>query len=222
MRCFLTGLGPLAVLLVVLVACSGGGPSSEAPAAESSEPVAANADTAVETPADRWWASWRALCGKAYAGRLASEDPVDAEFGEQTMVMHVRRCAEDRIEVPFHVGEDRSRTWVLTRAADGIQLQHDHRHEDGSEDVVTLYGGRTVDGGTATSQDFPADDRSKVLFEANDLTASVANVWTLEIVPGERVSYILRRPQRHFQVDFDLAAPVEPPPAPWGHEAIDG
>ena len=49
--------------------------------------------------------------------------------------MHVRECSEDAIRIPFHVGEDRSRTWVVTRTANGLRLKHDHRHEDGSEEL---------------------------------------------------------------------------------------
>jgi len=188
-------------------------------------------------PIDDWWSHLSALCGKAFDGRMVSSDPVDAAFAEQTMTMHVRLCEERRLEIPFNVGENRSRTWVLTRSGEGVRLQHDHRHEDGSEDEVTLYGGSSqatdgqatdgagVDGegpasqdsGTALARHFPADPYSKRLFEAHGLEVSVENVWTMELVPGERFSYILRRPERHFQVDFDLTHEVEPPPAPWGH-----
>ncbi|MEM9294123.1 MAG: hypothetical protein AAGD01_20770 [Acidobacteriota bacterium] len=148
---------------------------------------------------------------------MTSDDAVDADLAGQAMVMHVRRCSEDRIEIPFHVGEDRSRTWVLTQLEDGLQLQHDHRHEDGSEDVVTLYGGRTAEAGSQVVQYFPADEYSKELFTSNGLDASVANTWSVEIEPGKRFSYILRRPERHFQADFDLSVSVPEPPTPWGH-----
>ncbi|HVS13716.1 MAG TPA: hypothetical protein VMV46_07320, partial [Thermoanaerobaculia bacterium] len=120
-------------------------------------------------------------------------------------------------EIPFHVGEDRSRTWVVSRTETGLELKHDHRHEDGTEDAVTWYGGHTDSPGTEVAQLFPADEHSKELFAEHDLPQSVANVWSFELVAGERFSYLLRRPGRHFQVDFDLTEPVEPPPAPWGH-----
>jgi hypothetical protein len=38
----------------------------------------------------------------------------------------------------------------------------------------------------------------------------------MELVAGERFSYALRRPGRHFQVEFDLRQAVPPPPPPWG------
>ena len=54
-----------------------------------------------------------------------------------------RSCDLAEIRIPFHVGEDRSRTWVMTPTSVGLRLKHDHRHEDGSEDEVTQYGGDT-------------------------------------------------------------------------------
>ena len=200
----------LVVCLLTVVACAG---DSAAPPPEEPQPEVVEA-----LPLDVWWSHLTALCGNAYAGALTSEDPVDAGFAAQSMTMHVRRCEERRLEIPFHVGKNRSRTWLLTRTERGLRLQHDHRHEDGSEDTVTLYGGHTEAPGTEIAQHFPADAYSRELFEAEALAASVANVWSMEIVPGQRFSYILRRPERHFQVDFDLTRAVDPPPAPWGYD----
>jgi hypothetical protein len=133
--------------------------------------------------------------------------------------MHVRGCEDParRIEIPFHVGDDRSRTWILTRTADGLRLKHDHRHADGTDDAVTMYGGGTTAPGTAMRQAFPVDAESVAMFQREGLSASVTNTWAMEVVPGERFVYELSRPGgRLFQVEFDLSAPVAPPPAPWG------
>ena len=193
--------------------------SSETSASES-ESETPSAAVATENVLDSWWSSLEAICGQAFEGRLVSDDEADADLAGQSMVMHVRKCEENRLEIPFHIGENRSRTWVLTRDDDGVHLQHDHRHEDGTEDEVTLYGGRTdaSQPGTKIAQFFPADDYSKELFTTHGLDVSVANTWSMEIVPGERFSYILRRPNRHFRADFDLGSAVDAPPAPWGHE----
>ncbi|MEO1370718.1 MAG: hypothetical protein AAFX50_26340 [Acidobacteriota bacterium] len=200
----------------------GCGPAPEAPAGDAPAPApgeaAAPEAAAAPSPQDDFWRHLNALCGQAFAGAMGSSDAVDADLADQPLVMHVRRCEEDRLEIPFHVGENRSRTWVLTRTADGLKLQHDHRHEDGTPDVVTLYGGTTAEPGLATVQLFPADGYSKELFTANELEASVANIWSFEFESGQRFSYILRRPGRHFQADFDLTAAVPAPPAPWGFE----
>ena len=71
--------------------------------------------------------------------------------------MHVRNCAEKTIRIPFFVGDDKSRIWVLTYENDRIQLKHEHRHQDGSEDKVSQYGGVTKNSGSPKLQFFPAD-----------------------------------------------------------------
>jgi hypothetical protein len=167
-------------------------------------------------PADRFLADLQALCGKAYAGRIVTDDAADANFAGKPLTMHVRECTASETRIPFHVGDDRSRTWVIARTAAGLTLSHDHRHADGSEDVLTRYGGTTVGPGTAGRQSFPADDGSKRLFVREGRQASVANVWTIELVPGDSFAYELTRPGRHFRVAFDLSRPVPAPPPPWG------
>lgn len=170
--------------------------------------------------ADVFHARLRALCGQAYEGRIVENTPADPAdpFAGQRLVMHVRECTPEVVRVPFQVGDDRSRTWVITRTASGLQLQHDHRHADGSADVMTGYGGTTDSAGTATRQAFPADAHSKALFLREGRAVSVDNTWALELVPGERFVYELTRPGRRFRVAFDLTRSVPPPPAPWGEE----
>lgn len=50
------------------------------------------------------------------------------------------------------------------------------------------------------------------------IPAASTNVWTVEVVPGERFAYALRREgtDRRFRVEFDLTRTVPAPPAPWG------
>jgi hypothetical protein len=168
--------------------------------------------------ADVFYAGLRSLCGQAYEGRIVENTPADPAdpFAGQRLVMHVRECSAQVLRIPFHVGDDRSRTWVVTRTATGLQLQHDHRHADGSADAMTNYGGVTDSAGTAARQDFPADAYSKALFLREGRAVSVDNTWALELVPGEQFVYELTRPGRRFRVAFDLTRSVPPPPAPWG------
>jgi hypothetical protein len=169
-------------------------------------------------PPGAFYQSLRALCGQAFAGRLVSTDPQDAELAGQPFVMHVRGCDPQQLNVPFHIGENRSRTWVITRSEAGLALKHDHRHEDGSSDETTNYGGTTTTPGTPLRQEFPADADSKALFAQIGRPQSGLNTWAMEIVPGQRFVYEVWRPNRHFRAEFDLTRPVPPPPAPWGHE----
>ncbi len=167
-------------------------------------------------PQDTFFANLQALCGQAFAGRVVSTDAADAQFASQPLVMHVRECGADAIRIPFHVGDNRSRTWVVSRTEAGLRLKHDHRHEDGSEDRLTQYGGDAAGGGGAVRQQFPADAFSQQLFRENGIPASVDNVWAMEIEPGRLFAYELRRPNRFFRVEFDLSRPVPAPPPPWG------
>jgi len=174
------------------------------------------------TPADAFLSALQVQCGKAYAGRITANQPASATpdpFEGKALVMHVRGCDETtrEIRIPFHVGDDRSRTWVVTRTGTGLRLKHDHRHQDGQPDAVTMYGGDTVDAGTAQRQTFPVDAESVAMFKRAGLNASLDNTWAMELVPAKTFVYELSRPNgRLFRVEFDLTTPVEPPPAPWG------
>ena len=178
--------------------------------------LSACATARAPSPQAVFFARLSALCGQAFAGGLVIEDARDADMAGQTLVMHVRDCSAEEIRIPFNVGDNRSRTWVITRTAGGLRLKHDHRHDDGGEDALTQYGGDTIDGGTPQRQAFPADDFSRQLFTERNIPASIANVWAVEIAPGRLFSYELRRPDRYFRVEFDLTRPVPTPPPSWG------
>lgn len=198
-------LVPLAILFVL---SPGAAPAAGAPAGDGSTAAAF-----LSALADH--------CGRAYAGRIVANEPAAANdpFEGKALVMHVRECTADEIRVPFHVGDDRSRTWVITRTPTGLRLKHDHRHPDGTPDRLTFYGGDTHAPGTPARQEFPADAESKALFTREGLTVSLTNVWAMEIEPGRRFVYELARPGRLFRVEFDLTEPLPEPPAPWGAAA---
>jgi hypothetical protein len=201
-------------LVAALVAC--GPTATPSPAAPTTVAAAAPAD-----PQRQFWAALGALCGQAFAGAIVANDGGGAgpdPFEGKPLRMHVRSCSDDEIRVPFHVGDDRSRTWVFTRRPGGLRLEHDHRHADGSDDAVTMYGGDTTEPGSATEQRFPSNPFTRALFVRQGLERSVPNVWVIELLPGRTYGYALTRPGRHFRVDFDLTAPIEPPPPPWGSE----
>ena len=168
-------------------------------------------------PQDAFFQQMASLCGQAFAGRIQTDRPPtpDNPLAGKALVMHVRECSRDTIRIPFFVGNDRSRTWVLTRTATGLRLKHDHRLEDGTESALSQYGGDTIDLGTAGRQEFPADAASKALFAREDRGTSVSNVWAMEIEPHERFVYELTRPGREVRIEFDLEHPIPAPPPPW-------
>jgi hypothetical protein len=165
------------------------------------------------TQAD-FWKNLAKLCDNAYAGKIVNGSPNDTAFNGKALIMHVRSCGDDVIRIPFFVGSDSSRTWVITKTTTGLQLKHDHRHMDGAPDSVTMYGGHTSNGGSANRQLFPADQETAEL-----LPLAIGNIWWIDIVPDSIFTYNLRRvnTDRLFSVEFDLTKPLaEKPSKPWG------
>jgi hypothetical protein len=178
--------------------------------------ITACASAPVETPS-AFEAAIAPLCGKAFEGRIVTTDAADDDWRAQRVVMHVRSCDARYITIPLHVGEDRSRTWVLMQVGDQWELRHDHRHEDGTEDVLTQYGGFASTDAEALRQEFPADQSTKDLFDRENIPVSKTNVWAVEIDPSSDIfAYELKRPNRFLRVEFDTSKPVAAPPTPWG------
>ncbi|GAA6204674.1 hypothetical protein [Thalassotalea sp. SU-HH00458] len=165
---------------------------------------------------DQFFNNIKQHCGKAYAGTVTVDNAKGDGFSNKQLIMHVRSCSDDTLQIPFHVGEDASRTWIITKTGSGLSLKHDHRHKDGSNDELTMYGGHTVDAGWPQVQSFPADQYSKETFVRGGIPQSIGNTWQMYIYP-EKFTYRLIRQGREFRVDFDLTKPIKTPDAPWGY-----
>lgn len=187
--------------------------------------VSTSFTTAANSPAplvsiksqDAFFNSLKAHCGKAYSGKVTVDNSSSDSFANKALVMHVRKCTDTELQVPFHVGDDSSRTWIITKTGSGLSLKHDHRHEDGSSDVSTMYGGHTLDAGWPQVQSFPADQYSKELFVSQGIPQSNGNTWQMYIYP-KVFTYRMVREGREFRVDFDLTKPITSPNAPWGYK----
>ncbi len=168
---------------------------------------------AQQSPAEKFWTQLQGHCGEAYQGIITSENPGE-DFAGKKLIMHVRSCDENSIKIPFFVGDNKSRTWVLTFKDNKIKLKHDHRHPDGSEDKITQYGGLATNTGLSYLQVFPADAETAEL-----LPAAATNVWSIGL-DEDSFTYSLKRivSNTDFSVEFDLSQPVENPGAPWGWE----
>lgn len=165
------------------------------------------------TKADEFWEQLLTHCGKSYEGTLTF--PLeDADFGGKKLVMHVWACSENQIKIPFFVGDDKSRTWIFTKKDGKIELKHDHRHQDGTPEDITMYGGLATNTGQSTIQVFPADQETATM-----LPPASTNVWWVTL-DHSTFTYNLRRvgSDRLFTVTFDLSKTVETPDAPWGWE----
>lgn len=176
--------------------------------------IAGVAQSQERSGAQQFWDELSKHCGKAFEGKLAPHVTNDA-FSGKSITMFVRTCDDGTITIPLYVGEDKSRTWVLTLENDRIKLKHDHRHEDGSEDAVTQYGGTNPNSGSKNLQFFPADSETAEL-----IGYAATNVWWITI-DEDTFSYNLKRmgtDNPAFNVLFDLKNPVEAPGTQWGWE----
>lgn len=159
----------------------------------------------------------KAECGNAYMGGLMIQpDDVDMFTGTEEMVMHFRECSDSELKIPFHIEDEetgewnRSRTWIFTLHDDGLELRHDHRNPDGTDEEVTMYGGYSFGAGSERIQRIQSDQA------ADD---SEFRGWRIEYLPGDRYTYgTARGTEWSIMVQFDLTEKIETPPAPWGHE----
>tara|TARA_R110001583_G_scaffold131564_1_gene283339 strand:- start:1129 stop:1716 length:588 start_codon:yes stop_codon:yes gene_type:complete len=164
---------------------------------------------------DAFFSSIALHCGKAFEGKVAVDNQPSPAF-DAKLIMFVRKCSQSELQIPFYVGDNASRTWIIKKTGSGLSLKHDHRHKDGTDDPVTMYGGHTLGAGFNQIQSFPIDQYSKELFAEHGLAQSITNTWQIFIYP-DVFSYRLIRDGREFRVDFDLTKSIPEPDAPWGY-----
>jgi hypothetical protein len=191
--------GRAATLLAIAAAMAGCRGEGQVP--EETAP-----DIRSASPQAEFWRNLAALCPGAAEGELlrAPDQQIDPAA---RLVVHFWECGPDELRFPLHVGEDRSRTWVFIHHADRLELRHDHRNPDGTEEANTWYGAATVEPGTARWQEF--------VFERDGMIVG----WRVEIEPGRRFTYgTIRDGDWRHHLEFDLTRSAEVPPLPWGHE----
>ncbi len=110
-------------------------------------------------------------------------------FAGKVLVARFMECGNPDIRIPFDVGKDTSRTWIISQTANGLQLKHDHRHADGTPDEINMYGGLAKSDGSHLSQAFYADAHTAAI-----IPAAATNVWTLSLsADGQTLTYYLER-----------------------------
>lgn len=165
----------------------------------------------VEKPSEIFWKNLEKHCGKAYEGKLAEHITKD-DFTGKKLTMHVKSCSSNEIKIPFNVGDNYSRTWILTKKDGIITLKHDHRHQNGTSETITFYGGTNTNFGFKDFQMFPADQET-----ANLIDYASTNIWWITL-DDTTFSYNLQKAgsKTPFHVYFDLTKEITIPPAPWG------
>ena len=146
------------------------------------------------------------LCGNSYRGKETYSAPGRESWSNKDFVIHVTVCEYDRVHIPFHLDQDRSRTWMFLAEENGLRFRHDHRHEDGTPDDPTMYGGYADGTGTGYIQRFPADKYTK------DLLADTLNrEWRVVLAEDmSSLTYELHYSrQLMFAAGFDLTSPIK-------------
>jgi hypothetical protein len=174
---------------------------------------AACGDAVNDDPQLAFWQSLRSLCGQAFEGRLVEASVTDSVALAAPLVLDVWQCYAEELRLAFHVGDDHSRVWLISPTDDGLSIEHALHGPDGEPLPFSGYGGATDSQGTATMQVFRPDDETLA-----DVPSAVGTHWTLEVLPGERITYRLHSPATgDFRVDFDIVRRAARPPAPWGY-----
>jgi hypothetical protein len=148
----------------------------------------------------------KTLCGLSFSGRQIFMAEGRESWEDRTMIMYVDLCDDDAILIPFHLDEDKSRTWMFLNEEGQLRFRHDHRHEDGTPEDITMYGGYSdPERATAFYQVFPADEYTIEL-----IPRSIASEWVVELKYEMTVfSYQLHHEgELIFQADFDLRSPL--------------
>ncbi len=146
--------------------------------------------------------------GQSFRGKQDFMAEGRESWEHMDFVMHVTALEDDRIYVPFHLDDDHSRTWMFLVEEGRLRFRHDHRHEDGTPEDITMYGGYGSGRGTAMKQDFPADE-----YTCGLIPTSCHAVWRVELSENPRTySYMLfSHDELLFRGVFDLENPISNP-----------
>ena len=129
-----------------------------------------------DDPQSAFFDSLSSLCDQRFEGEMTFPTEGQDSFAGKKLVANIASCTNTEIRIPFHVGEDQSRTWIISKTQQGLQLKHDHRHHDGTPDEINMYGGLAGHKGSNLSQAFAADTHTATI-----IPAAATNVWTLTL-----------------------------------------
>jgi hypothetical protein len=159
---------------------------------------------------DRVLADISGLCGQTFTGKVTSDDPQDEDWRKEILVLGPISCPNSsQVIMPLAVGENKSRTWFLTKVGERIEFRHQHLLDNGEIDPVSDYGGFSesfVVEPNGWRIEFPADAKTIEIFNATGLQVSTTNIWSFDYVTGMSLNYELNREGRHFRAEFDISA----------------
>jgi len=190
-------LFPLLAIALMVAACG--------PRQQAADEAEVTEGLLVDANQQAFFNNLASLCGQSFAGDEVYMIPENESWGHLDFVMHVTVCEDDHLHIPFHLSEDRSRTWMFLVEDGKLRFRHDHRHEDGTPDEVTMYGGYATDQGTPFVQYFPADEYTCEL-----IPYACTNEWIVMIAEDfSKFTYRLTRGGvMRFEAEFDLTNPI--------------
>lgn len=148
----------------------------------------------------------RALCGQTFGGRTILSPATDRTFEPVRLFFTVESCGEDKLRIPFIVGDDDSRTWVLRMDEEGLTFFHEHLRSDGTPHEVSGFGGHATREGSEIFQSFPD-------FWADEETPPAEHrIWRLAFEPEHDlfVYYLDRGGEPAYRLVFYLGPPSPP------------
>ena len=147
----------------------------------------------------------RSLCGKSFAGKESFIREGRESWADKQFIMHITVCDDDKVHIPFHVGEDKSRTWMFIVEDGRLRFRHDHRHDDGTPEDTTLYGGYADGRGSDLIQRFPEDE-----YTINLLSDRISRQWSVVLSDDmSTLTYELYADDELvFAAEFDLTKPL--------------
>ena len=129
-----------------------------------------------DDPQSAFFDSLSSLCDQRFEGEMTFPTEGQDSFAGKKLVANIASCTNTEIRIPFHVGEDHSRTWIISKTEAGLELKHDHRHHDGTPDEINMYGGLAGSNGSAARQSFFADAHTATI-----IPEARTNVWTISL-----------------------------------------
>ena len=153
---------------------------------------------------EKFFDSIAKMCGARFEGAMTYPESGQDDFAGKLLIAHITSCNTEELKIAFSVGKDDSRTWIISKTSNGLQLKHDHRHKDGTPHEINMYGGITLNMGDPLSQSFAADKHT-----ASIIPEAATNVWTITFNQelNQMTYYLERNTAPRFKAVLEKVSP---------------
>ena len=151
------------------------------------------------TPSHALFDALAPYCGKAFGGQVISEGGVSDALRGQPVVIFLRTCTEESIELPLYLADEEARPMRLERQQDGLAFVVPGGQ--GDKGLVRL----STSDAKATEAVFPASEGEPYW------SAEVIHTISLQ-AETNGLTYSINNPAAEPVVfSFDLSTPITPP-----------